>query len=364
MKICIQDPSWVDSAYLLEEILRVCEEATGGAGMFAFASAGGVKLLLQDPVFANFLSKSPCDIVVGVDAITDILALDTLATCEAGHAKLKVNVFLGSTEAPFFHPKICWFRHRKGGVCLVGSGNLTAGGLRGNCEAFSIVQLDSTQQQALEKNWASWLNFHAKDLLPIDHLKVRERAALNSGRETNKGKEGQNVIIEDDKGKISVGPPKSVAAAVLRAEIPRSGNRWNQANFDLKTFKSFFGATPGHTQRIILTHISDEGAEGPQEVRPSVAVSSHNYRFELEAAAGLGYPSHGRPIVVFVRVTTRTFRYRLLMPGTRKHRLASKYLKTHTSFASNHVRRLVTDVKALSRAKFFGGLTDFSNDQM
>ena len=52
------------------------------------------------------------------------------------------------------------------------------------------------------------------------------------------------------------------ADAVLIAEIPKSGDRWNQANFDLETFRNYFGAIPGHTQRIILTHIDSEGRVG------------------------------------------------------------------------------------------------------
>lgn len=364
MKICIQDPSWVDSVYLLEEILTACEGASHGAGVFAFASAGGVRLLLQDATFARFLSRAPCEMIIGVDAITDNVALDALATCVAAHPRLKVRVFIGKTAATLFHAKMCWFRHRKRGVCLVGSGNLTAGGLRGNCEAFSVAQLDSTQQMALEHTWSSWMDFHVRDLLPVDHPSVRARASLNSGAEHGSGNKRHEVIREDRIGNISVGAAKTAGAAVLLAEIPRSGDRWNQANFDLQTFRDFFGAKPGHTQRIILTHVSHNGDVGPQEVRPSVAVSSHNYRFELDAAAGLAYPSSGRPITVFVRVATRTFRYRLLMPGTPEHKLASEYLRSHSSSAANHVRRLITNVKALSRAKFFVGLADLANEQV
>ncbi len=44
---------------------------------------------------------------------------------------------------------------------------------------------------------------------------------------------------------------------VLIAEIPRSGNRWKQANFDIDTFQNFFGATPGdNSQRILLRNIT------------------------------------------------------------------------------------------------------------
>lgn len=364
MRICIQDPSWPDSVYLLEEILAACEGASYGAGFFAFASTGGIKLLLNDDSFVRFLSRSPCELVVGVDAITDNHALDALAICLDEHSRLKARVFIGEANAALFHAKMCWFRHGNKGVCIVGSGNLTGGGLRGNCEAFSVANLNSEHQVALEHTWSSWMNFHARDLLPVDHPTVRKRASLNSGVEPGAGNKPHAVLLEDREGNLSVGAAKTASAAVLIAEIPRSGDRWNQANFDVETFCKFFGATPGKTQRILLTHISHKGIVGPQEVRPSVSVSSHNYRFELEAASGISYPSSGRPIVVFVRVATRTFRYRLLMPGTSEHRLADEYLKSHSSFLANRVRRLTTNVKALSRAKFFAGLGESSSDKV
>lgn len=356
MKTCIQDSQWPDSTYLLEEILVACEDATSGMGVFAFASAPGVKLLLRDPEFSRFLSKSPFELVVGVDAITDINALDAISATAGEHPNLTPRVFLGSMPGSVFHPKMCWFRHPSGGVCLVGSGNLTPGGLRGNCEAFSIARLTTVQLRTLQRKWNSWSRFHESDLLPVDDPRVRRRARENARRNRAQTRPQRNILVEDRNGNISVGPATTDATAVLIAEIPRGGNRWNQANFDIDTFSGFFGAKPGRTQRIMLTHVDTRGLTGPPEVRPSVAVKSHNYRFELEAASDLQYPSRGRPIAIFVRVATRTFRYRLLMPGTGSHRLASEYLKRRCPYEARRVRRLLTNVRALGRVTFFRGL--------
>jgi hypothetical protein len=363
MKVCIQDPSWPDSVYLLEEILEACVGASHGAGIFAFASAGGVRLLLHDPAFKDFLSQSTFELVVGLDAVTDTAALDALNACVAADGRLKVRVFLGDSATSLFHAKMCWFRHPKQSIWLVGSGNLTAGGLRGNCEAFTATKLDQPTHATLENEWSSWLKFHDKHLFPVDHPEVRKRALQNSGIEQGVGGKRRPVIVEEPGGNISVGVPQTSTAAVLIAEIPRSGNRWNQANFDLDTFQNFFGASPGRTQRIILTHIGSDGRTGSQEVRPSVAVSSQNYRFELEAAAGLPYPDHGRPIAIFVRIATRTFRYRLLMPGTRLYGQANRFLRAHSTQVGTHVRRFVTSLKALRGAPFLAGLADISNRQ-
>ena len=354
MKLCIQDPTWSNSLYLLEGILEACEGASSGAAAFAFASAGGVRLLLRDTLFISFLSHASFDLVVGVDAVTNEAALDALQDCMNEQDNLTVRVFLDKRIRSLFHPKTCWFRHRNRGRLLVGSGNMTAGGLRGNYEAFTVAQLGPSQQHELEETWGSWIESHGDQLLPLDHPDVRERASMNTGREVHNRTtpEPSDIIIEDSLGNLSVSSRHSASDAVLIAEIPKSGNRWNQSNFDLRTFKEFFGATPGHTQRIVLNHVDADGTVGPEEVRPSVSVSSHNFRFELDAAAGLLYPSRGRPIGIFVRVATRTFRYHLLMPGTKDHTRISKFLKRRCSVGPNRMRRIVTDMRALTGTSF------------
>ena len=107
-------------------------------------------------------------------------------------------------------------------------------------------------------------------------------------------------------------------SSVLVAEIPRSGNRWKQVNFSKEIFENFFGATCGENgvYRVLLKSINSSGIMGETEVRPSVSVSSHNYRFELDAATGIDYPEDGkRPIGVFAKVSERDFLYELVMPG-------------------------------------------------
>jgi hypothetical protein len=355
---CLQDPQWPDSAYLLEEILTACERASSGACAFAFASAGGVNLLLGDAQFSKFITDRQFEVIVGVDAVTDTDALDALVAKVAVHPKLKVWVFLGLKSGSIFHPKICWFRQSSGGVCLIGSGNLTPGGLRGNCESFSVLRFAPMQMREFDRMWASWAKFHVSELLALNDPRVRQKAADNARRQRLLPKQESDILLEHEKGKVVVGPAPRKNATVLIAEIPRGGGRWNQANFDLGTFRGFFGASPGRTQRIFLTHVDILGHFGSQEIRPSVAVKSHNYRFELDAASGLEYPSRGRPIAIFVRIATRTFRYRLLMPGTQGYREANDYLKTNAVHEANRVRRLLTNVRTLRDTPFFRKLAD------
>jgi hypothetical protein len=204
----------------------------------------------------------------------------------------------------------------------------------------------------LERQWNDWINSHVVWLKPPDNRQVLERAALNIP--TRRGRTGrvepvveEEVLSEVDE--IAIALPQ-LNDPVLIAEIPRGSTRWNQANFDLANFRSFFGVEPGVTQRILLQHVSEDGTLGNIESRPSVSVKSHNYRFELEAAAGLDYPNQDRPIGVFLQIATRSFKYRLLMPEDPSYSIMASFLDDNWRGRSDRVRRITTNVEALRRA--------------
>lgn len=127
--------------------------------------------------------------------------------------------------------------------------------------------------------------------------------------------------------------------SILVAELPRASNRWNQANFDQESFNNFFHAnTPGDLK---LWHVRDDGTIAPYpEVRPGVTVRSRNFRIELSAAAGLEYPSSGKPIGVFVPIGPKQFRYMLIMPGSRYNKQVDDLLTRHAPSRRGRVRRV------------------------
>ena len=350
MNLVIQDPDDSDAIYLVEALLEACQGAHRGGAVFAFATPAGAKLFLEDEAFVAFAAKKPFELIIGIDAITTNEALNTI-TNAAKPLSMKVSVFLNDRQQILFHPKFCWFRNSDGGQVIVGSGNLTIGGLRANWEAFSINQLSKTEADEVEKQWARWIASHSAALLPPDHPRVIARAKKNSAwvrlvtpgevKQVEKGSAGDGGA--DGQGTV----PIRENNIVLIAEIPKSGNRWNQANFDLAHYEQFFGAKRGTQRRILLQHVDADGQLGAIENRPSVAVKSQNYRFELQAASGLAYPKKRRPIAVFVRVATRTFRYRLLMPADADYSRVRSILDGRWAGPSNQMHRISMTVKEL-----------------
>jgi hypothetical protein len=349
MQLFLQDREDPQAPSLHETILELCEEATRGGGAFAFATRDGVNLLLRDPVFQRFASRRRFDLIVGVDACTNENALNALQEATQELAGLTVRVFRHDRAGSLFHPKFCWFTNEDGGFLVVGSGNLTARGLRGSWEAFSVTELGIRSARSLEAQWTRWVALHEQRLLPLDNGDVRNQAALNVAPQRPARPQLPEVEIE-------IEAPEEIRAdaagqlAVLVAEIPRAAGRWNQANFSLDTFRNFFGAQPGRVQRVVLQQVNQAGVLGELENRPSVSVKSRNFRFELEAAAGLQYPAHGRPVAVFVRLAPRTFRYFLSMPGGPHHALLEQFLANNWHGRADRMGRVIADVRALANA--------------
>ena len=314
-----QDPTSKD-ATLLELLLEGAINADHGVAIFAFASTNGVKLLIGDPDFQSFLQRSQFELIVGVDAVTVPSTLKLLGEIEETYEGFQVRVFFHQRSGTLFHPKFCWFASTDCVRVLAGSGNLTRGGLLKNWEAFADTILTSGDQVQLQASWAAWRNRNSPLLRMAGDSAVLARAQRNHGDIRRRHEEDE---IEEADNTIDAGP---IGAFVLLAQIPKASNRWNQANFDLDTFTDFFEVQPGTHQRVVLLPVAPGGSVGEPEIRQSVSVKSRNFRIELGLAAGLAYPEHNRPIGVFLRVGTRRFRYRLLMPTDQEHTAVSAFL--------------------------------------
>lgn len=396
---CIQDPSYENSKYLHETLLSECIGCTTGAGAYAFATKDGIKLLFLDDNFKDFLEKGTFTLVVGTDDITNEHSIVSLIELKEKYkSHLVVKAYVHNEKGSTFHPKFSWFQKNRGGALVLGSGNLTQKGLRHNREAYNVIQYDESGINEVVDEWNRWLAHSIPFLFDITDPIVLAKAKQNSEKiravSTAKATVQREHTINPDEIKLSdiyntqpkdkrtsrkallkkifTADNKSTSvysevtdeeididasywtiskdSAVLIAEIPKSGNRWKQANFDKDTFENYFGATCGENgeYRVLLKNVNDDGTMGETEIRPSVSVSSQNYRFELEAASDLDYPNgNERPIAIFAKVSCRDFIYMLLMPEHPNYSEVIAFI-TETAAPSMKMRRLqyiANDVK-------------------
>lgn len=334
-----------------------------GYGAYAFASASGVDILFNDKEFDALLERGTYSMIVGIDEITNVKCLDLLGDIKNRKPNFSVKAFYHNNNGSIFHPKISFFRKDdEKGSLVVGSGNLTIGGLRKNREMFGLIELSKEEFSRVEIYWNAWLEESSLNIREIEDPEVVFKAEKNiykkiAIKEIDRSiahkldfEEGDIQEIEEEENTsqevsalITEGWHYTEDCHVLLAEIPRSGDRWKQANFDVMTFQNFFGATPGdNSQRILLRNLNDDALLSAIEIRPSVSVRSQNYRFELDAASGLMYPITGKPIGIFIRLTTRMFLYKLFMPNDQLYTEITEWMHSKWKGRSDRMKRIET----------------------
>ncbi len=345
----LQDPTSPDTVYLFEAILAAARGAAACTGMFAFASRAGVDTLICDQETQSFLATSTMSLLVGLDAVTNRHTLVRLQELEAEHERLSVRVFRNPTNS-LFHPKVARFEYPDGRrSMIVGSGNLTPGGLRQNFEAFSVMRAAATETLDVS-SWDRFLNDHASDIRPIDEDAL-ERAAQNVMRGRRRFSDvepepGAPAIPEPAAATTAAGVELPVGATdrFLVARVPKAGGRWHQVHFNINVIEQFFRVRHGTTQRVYLVECRQDGSFADQEVRPCIySQVNKNYKIEVASHHGDPYPAGGPPVAVFRELQARSFAYMLLMPGDPGY--AAMFALTESlPIVGRGVSRVITDL--------------------
>ena len=206
---------------------------------------------------------------------------------------------------------------------IVGSGNLTPGGLRQHFEAFSVTRSDAGETLDLT-SWDGFLHEHDADIRRIDRSAL-ERAGQNVVRASRRLRDvepdaepglGGNDATGDRL--VDIEPAVGDADRFLIAQVPRAGERWHQIHFNRDVIERFFRVQAGTAQRVFLLECRHDGTLAEQEVRPCVySDANQNPKIEVASHPGEPYPEGGRPIAVYRELQVRSFVYMLLMPGDR-----------------------------------------------
>lgn len=116
----------------------------------AYAKASGTRHISD--ALRQFAQRSSVRMTIGINSgVTTVEALRELLDALAGHGSLWIFRNAGSST---FHPKVYLFRNEQRAVAIVGSGNLTQGGLYTNYEAGVLLRFDlriQEQEDALRR---------------------------------------------------------------------------------------------------------------------------------------------------------------------------------------------------------------------
>lgn len=354
MQVCfrVQDPTHTETTYLYEAILKAVGDAVGWRALYAFASRDGVDQLIEDQVVQDYMDAGgEIDIVVGIDAVTNRPTLERLSEMEHRNQRFRPKVFWNGSSG-LFHPKISEFTYRDGGrTLIVGSGNLTPGGLMNNFEGYTIVSSDGAEKldvSALDE----FLARHAGEIRSIDD-EALERAAHNLVQPVGNARRAGGHTVPPRRRRASRANRRESETVsgfdrVLVARVPAAGGRWAQVHLNADVVRDYFRVTDQTTQRLYLTQVTANGDRSDVEVRPCVfSETNRNHKVEIRAASGQEYPENGRPLLVFRERQLRTFDYMLVMPEEDGYGPLMELTERQPSIGRGF-RRVITDMNTLA----------------
>lgn len=348
--LVIQDDCFSNALHLDEIILSSISTAVSGGGAFAFASKEGLSAVFDSDEFRRYYRRYRFDLVIGVDAVTDIGALEkALELSRTSKGALRVRAYCDQGSRFIFHPKFVWLQDQDVSNCttIVGSGNLTLSGLQSNVEAFSWSNHDEMSINEVVGTWDRWIGEceAAGRLYDVDDPTIRKLAERNIRQKLKIGSRVEEVYREGDGLEEVSFSRQGLSPRELGFDemdtficgIPRqTGRGWSQFNMPKRYFEEYFGFDSDNSEsnkrrRVLLQSVSESGALGEIESRSGVISStSSNFRIELETAKKLvDIPEGKNPYVVFLKVGHRSYRYTVVRPG-------SLFYENVIDFAQNH----------------------------
>lgn len=356
--------------------------------LVAFASYGGVTALAP-----HILRAKTNDVKIKI-----ILGIDQKCTSKEALEEVLswgVDSYIYYTlNTNIFHPKVYLFENSDYYTLIVGSNNLTEGGLVRNVECSLLVQdmqgtsvhsafydywkgiLDSTEDNLYAITQELIEQLYEEKIIPSDNERAmasaEKRAAVSSESKrlsifksygVQKNPEGfepkrlkrkiktKKTAVLDDATKSTkvIETPVEIGEEVLIAEIG-GGPRWKQVNFPIAIFEEFFGAERGNNDYwISIMNIGQDGSLGDVEKRQAVSVKSRNYRFEIHCEETKGeYPGDSaRPIVIFVKLDCDEFLYHVLLAKHDAYEKVKKYLYRESKNKAHELKRAIVHVEAI-----------------
>lgn len=302
------------------------------------------------------------------------------ATEEGLHLALElfseVRVYHDASPKRTFHPKFYVIEAPDRASVILGSGNLTAGGLYENYEVALGVNLNLSDDgdgrflEDLRRWWTRrWVEPGASVKLTkktIERL-IADPAVIvapeawgppQGARKSRPGKSGGSVfgpavkglasapagtartarvpkIDETDSAASPSVPPTVVRSArgdkrrVLAAGVPRE--RWRQVGFNAVVADDFFDVRVNGeliSAEAIDRQGQSKGTENRKLINPP---ANENHRIELPEPEGRPRPATGTPIVLALELDRRQVRYMYLLPGDRGYRTVAREIARRDS---------------------------------
>jgi len=313
--------------------------------LVAFATLDGLLRLGAEPggILDTFVLNAAKELhwIVGVDAVTTAEALSCLRRLQdVSQGRCSIRAF-SSVPGSLFHPKLFIFEREDGsGDVLIGSNNLTPGGLESNTEiAVLFENLSPAELAEWDYIWQQAAAMQSA-LSDIDDELI---AQISYERQREPRRRRRVAMRAEEEPESSV-----VGTRVLVRYVASAGGRTSQVHFSLQKVQDFFGLRPGDTSEISLQMVQPGEDLGRIERGRRLVFSSvnRNPKIEMEGVRhrlAYDYPAGGRAILIVQGVEPNHYRYMMLLPGEPGY----EQLRDHLDSVPQHRLALKEDILTL-----------------
>ncbi|MFC1942530.1 phospholipase D family protein [Chloroflexota bacterium] len=285
--------------------------------LIAFVTYDGLLRLgaEQDGALQNiFVSDKELHWIIGADSVTTADALTALKNLEEMSGdRCSVRVLVDPTRG-LFHPKLFIFERVDGsGVVLIGSNNVTPGGLENNVEvAVLLEELSNQEMESWREIWrrASSLGSVLRPITDDLIAQVREERRRQRGARRRRLR-----VVEENEPLLLQGNPR-----ILLRYIAGAGGRTSQVHFSRRIVEEFFSLRPGDVRTITIQMVQPGHSAGRLEVNRRLVFSETNRNPKIEMAGvrdllPQDYPSGWYAIILIQEIERDRYRYMVLLPA-------------------------------------------------
>ena len=347
---------------LFLELQRWCRDGAGKKHhtlqiMSAFASGPAVEAL--EPFFDVFLSDgNKIEIIIGIDRNgTTRDAIKRLYEMQHAYTnRIICSVFNAPSKIAIFHPKLYLFHTPKGISAMIGSANLTLGGLGNNFESIFLYRDVNRQSFEAKHMFNTWSTF-AHPQPPLQAGFLRQLTAAYTNELMKKLPKSSRMEQPDPPNGVKalwkpisrVQMPRSSAPVQDRTRVPQkqiaaflvidvlTETRETQMQIPLAVVETFFGLRRDEEGDISLSQIRAGHLTQPIErkIVKSGGVRRNMRRIEMPQIAG-----KARPLAaIFLRLRRRRFAVAVVPQDTLGFGVVDRLLRDSGQQPDHAVRR-------------------------